>query len=99
MIPIVRQTNGVTFLVRVHPKARRERISGMVGDALKLELTAPAIEGRANEACIRFFSVLLKVPRSSITIAAGLRSRNKVIRVTGISALAVEQVFAAAVDK
>jgi len=96
----VRQTNGVTFLVRVHPKARRERISGMVGDALKLELTAPAIEGRANEACIRFFSMLLKVPRSSITIAAGgLRSRNKVIRVTGISALAVEQVFAAAVDK
>jgi len=90
--------DGVTFAVKVHPRARRERISGMLGDVLKLEITAPPLEGRANDACIDFFSDFLKVPRSSITIAAGLSSRNKVIRVTGVSAAALEQAFATALE-
>jgi uncharacterized protein len=46
----------------------------------------PPADGKANEACIEFFAKLLNVPRSSITIAAGQTSRNKVIRVTGLSA-------------
>ena len=62
-----------------------------MGDALKLDMAAPPVEGKANDGCIRFFSDFLKVPRFSVTIAAGLNSRNKVIRVTGISAAAVEQ--------
>jgi len=70
----------------------------MLGDVLKLEITAPPLEGRANVACIDFFSDFLKVPRSSITIAAGLSSRNKVIRVTGVSAAALEQAFATALE-
>jgi len=86
--------DGVSFAVKVHPKARRERISGVLGDALKLEITAPPIEGRANDACIGFFSNFLKVPRSSVTIAAGLTNRNKVIRISGLSAAAVEDAFA-----
>jgi uncharacterized protein YggU (UPF0235/DUF167 family) len=43
------------------------------------------VEGRANEACIEFFAKLLKVPRSSVTIASGQASRNKVIRVAGVT--------------
>jgi uncharacterized protein (TIGR00251 family) len=82
---------GAMFAVKVHPRAKKNAITGEVGDALKLSLTAPPIEGRANEACIEFLANLLKVSRSSITIASGQRSRNKVIRVTGLSAADVQR--------
>jgi len=94
VIRIQQSGNSVTFTIKVHPKARRERISGVLGDMLKLEITAPPLEGKANDACLTFFSDFLKVPRSSVTIAAGLSSRNKVIRIVGISPAAVEQAFA-----
>lgn len=86
MIPISETATGVTFPVKVHPRAKKAAITGELGDALKVSLTAPPIESRANDACIEFFSRLLKVPRSSITIASGAGSRNKVIRVTGVTA-------------
>jgi uncharacterized protein (TIGR00251 family) len=85
-IPIKGGTHGATFAVKVHPRAKKNAITGAVGDALKLSLTTPPVEGRANEACIEFFAKLLKVPRSSVTIASGQSSRNKVIRVVGLSA-------------
>ena len=84
----------MTFSVRLHPKARRERIAGTVGDALKLEVTALPVQGKANDACIRFFAEFLKVPRASVTIAAGAGSRNKVIRVAGLSVEEVESAIA-----
>ena len=86
MIPIRESDQSVTFAVRVHPRAKKDAITGELGDALKLSLTAPPVEGRANEACIEFFAKLLKVPRSSVTIASGQSTRNKVIRVAGVSA-------------
>jgi len=98
MIAVQQQGDSVTFSVKVHPKARRERIAGVLGNALKLETTAPPIEGKANDACIRFFADLLKVPRSSVTIAAGNSSRNKGIRVVGISAACVEEALTAALN-
>jgi uncharacterized protein len=76
---------GVTFAVKVHPRAKKNAITGVVGDALKVSLTAPPVDGKANEACIDFFAKFLNVPRSSVTIAAGQTSRNKVMRVTGLS--------------
>jgi hypothetical protein len=86
MIPIRDTPQGATFAVRVQPRASRNAIAGEMGDALKLALTAPPVEGKANEACVEFLSKLLKVPRSSVTIASGETGRNKVIRVTGLSA-------------
>jgi hypothetical protein len=86
MIPLQESGSGIAFAVKVHPRAKKNAITGELGDALKVSLTTPPIEGRANEACIEFFAKLLKVPRSSITIASGQTSRNKVIRVAGISA-------------
>ena len=86
MIPIRETPQGATFAIRVQPRASRNAVAGEMGDALKLALTAPPVEGKANEACVEFLSKLLKVPRSSVTIAAGEASRNKVIRVTGLSA-------------
>jgi uncharacterized protein (TIGR00251 family) len=86
MIPIHESATGVSFTVKIHPHAKKNSITGELGDALKVSLTAPPINGRANEACIEFFAKLLKVPQSSVTIASGLTSRNKVIRVAGIFA-------------
>lgn len=86
MIPVHETVSGVTFAVKVHPRTKKNAITGELGDALKLSLTAPPLEGRGNKACIEFFANLLKVPRSSVTIASGASSRRKVIRVAGISA-------------
>ncbi len=86
MIPLHETSSGVTFAVKVQPRARRNAIVGELGDALKIALTAPPVDGRANQACIDYFANLLNLPRSSITIASGQSSRNKVIRVVGISA-------------
>jgi uncharacterized protein (TIGR00251 family) len=86
LIPIQQSSGGVTFAAKVHPRAKKNAITGELGDALKLSLTSPATEGRANEACIEFFAKLLKVSRSSVTIASGQTSRAKVIRVDGLSA-------------
>ena len=91
MIPVQQSPAGTTFAVKVHPRAKKNAITGEVGDALKLALTAPPVDGKANEACIDFFAKLLKVPRSSVTIAAGHTSRNKVIRVAGVMAEDVRQ--------
>ena len=86
MIPIRETAVGVTFAIKVRPRARKNAITGELGDALKLALTAPPVDGRANEACIEFLANLLDVPRSSVTIASGETSRNKVIRVAGMTA-------------
>ena len=91
MISIHDSLDGATFAIKVHPRARKNAITGELGDALKLSLTAPPVEGLANEACIEFLANLLKVPRSSITIASGQSSRRKVIRVSGVSADEVQK--------
>jgi uncharacterized protein (TIGR00251 family) len=86
MPTIHEKQDAVTFAVKVHPRANQDAITGELGDALKLSLTAPPIDGRANQACIDFFAKLLKVPKSSVTIASGASGRRKVIRVAGVSA-------------
>jgi uncharacterized protein (TIGR00251 family) len=91
MIPIHDTPSGATFQVKVHPRARKNAISGVVGDALKLALTSPPVEGKANEACVKFLAEFLNVPRSSVTIAAGASSRQKLIRVAGLRAAAIEE--------
>ncbi len=90
MIPIKDTPTGAAFSVKLHPRARKNAITGTLGDALKISLTAPPVEGRANHACIEFLADVLKLPRSSITIAAGQTSRNKLIRISGVSAADVE---------
>jgi len=90
MFSVIDTASGATFRVKVHPRGKRNAITGKIGEALKLSLTAPPVEGKANTACIEFFADLLNLSRSSITIAAGHSSRSKVIRVTGLTAAEVE---------
>jgi uncharacterized protein len=79
-------SSGATFAVKLHPRTKKNAITGEVGDALKLSLTVPPVDGKANAACIEFLANLLKVPRSSVTIASGQTSRSKLIRVAGLTA-------------
>ena len=82
--------------MKVHPRARKNAVTGTVGDALKLSLTAPPVEGRANQAVIEFFADLFAIPRSSVTIASGETSRNKTVRISGLNRTAVEERLAGA---
>ncbi len=86
MIDIRENATGVSFHVRLQPKARKTAITGELDGALKLSVTDPPVDGRANDALVRLLADLLKVARSSVTIAAGASSRNKLIRVDGVTA-------------
>jgi len=82
---------GVTFPVRVVPRASKNEVAGVQGDALKIRLTAPPVEGKANEALIAFLAQRLDVRKSQVEIVAGATSRRKIVRVMGVSPQEVEQ--------
>ncbi len=90
-LKITEVEGGVTFAVRVVPRASRNEIVGVQGDALKVRLTAPPVEGRANEALIAFLAERLSVRKSQVEIVAGATSRRKVLRVIGLSLQEVEE--------
>ena len=71
--------------VKVRPRARRTAITGRFGDAYKLDLAAPPVDGKANQECIRFFAELAGVPRARVRIVTGLAGRMKVVEVEGVS--------------
>lgn len=83
---ITETPNGVTFSVHVQPRASRNGICGTQGDALKLRITSPPVEGEANRLCIEYLAKLLRVPKSAIVIIAGDKSRHKTLRITGVTA-------------
>jgi uncharacterized protein len=99
MVPVKQSATGISFAVKVHPRAHKDAVTGVIGDALKLALTAPPVDGKANQAVIEFFADLFAISRSSITIASGETSRNKVIHVSGISAEQVRQKLQSALKK
>jgi uncharacterized protein (TIGR00251 family) len=83
-LKITEAEGGVTFAVQAVPRASRNEIAGVHGDALRVRLTAPPVEGRANEALIAFLAQQLGVRKSQVEIVAGATSRRKVIRVIGL---------------
>lgn len=85
MLTIRETSAGVQFAVRVIPGASKNEAAGIQDDALKVRLTAPAVEGKANRACVEFLAGLLGVRRSAVTIAAGEKSRKKTVTVEGIT--------------
>lgn len=72
---------SVSFWLRVKPRSRRRRLFRTASGELCLELTAPPVEGKANEDAIDFLSRSLRVPRSSVELATGARSRRKLFRI------------------
>lgn len=81
--------SSVRFRVKVQARARREEIAGAHAGMLRLRVTAPALQGRANEAVIQLLAGELRVSRSSIKIVAGERSPQKVVEVAGVDAATV----------
>ena len=81
--------DGCTLSVRVHPGARKNGVTGVHADAVKIALTAPPVDGKANEALIAFLADALHLPRARIALVAGATSRAKTVRITGKSAAEV----------
>jgi len=77
--------NYVTFSVRVQPRSSKNEICGIYGDAIKIKLTSPPVEGEANEGLIKFLSDILKISKGQIEIISGHKSRTKSIKITGVT--------------
>lgn len=84
---------SVSLSVHVQPKASRTRIAGFHGDAVKLCITSPPVDGKANAAVIEFFAKLFKIPKAAVSIASGETSRDKRLVLAGISAAQAETVL------
>lgn len=84
---------SVSLSVHVQPKASRTRIAGLHGEALKLCITSPPVDGKANGAVIQFFAKLFKIPKAAVTIASGEASRDKRIILAGVSLARAEAVL------
>lgn len=82
---------AVTLKVHLQPRASREGIDGLHGDALKVKVTAPPVEGRANKAVKKLLAEKFGLSPSQIEIIAGERSREKLLRISGISRAAMER--------
>ncbi len=78
---------AIVLTLHVQPGAKRSEISGLHGDALKIRLAAPPIEGRANEALLRFIAELFAVPLRNVELLRGAQSRHKMVKVTGSAIL------------
>lgn len=83
--PLVAGGGGIRLRLRVQPRASRDEVAGVAGDAIRVRLTAPPVEGEANEALVRFLAARLEVPRSAVTLISGHAARTKVVEVAGLS--------------
>ena len=89
---------GITVKVYVAPRAASNKVVGVHNGAIKIARTAPPVDGAANKALVEFLAKVLDVPKASVQMASGESSRNKVIRVTGISLEAALQRLAVSED-
>jgi len=76
--------DGVAVKVRVQPRSSRNTVAGIYDNSLKVCLTSPPVEGEANQACINFFANLFQVAKNKVCITAGHKTRNKIIKISGI---------------
>lgn len=86
MLKLNEKDGAVTIRIKVQPRAPRTEIVGEHDGAIKLRVAAPPIDGRANEECRRFLAKLFEVSATSVEIISGDSSRDKVIRISNISA-------------
>jgi uncharacterized protein len=73
---------GVLLRIHLQPRAARDRVVGLHGEALKVTLTAPPVENAANAALLTFLAALLQVPRTSVSVVFGAKSREKRVLVS-----------------
>lgn len=85
--------SSTTFSIRLQPRASKNEIIAMEGGGFKIRLTAPPVDGAANEALIRFLADTLSVTRSQIEIVSGHTSKNKIVRIEGIGKEDTERIL------
>ena len=78
-----RNADALTLTLHVQPGAKRSEIAGLHGEALKIRLAAPPIEGRANEALLKYIAGLFDVPLRQVELRQGGQSRHKVVAIVG----------------
>jgi uncharacterized protein (TIGR00251 family) len=78
--------DGCTLAVRIQPGARKNAVTGIHDGALKISLTTPPVDGRANEALIEFLADSLHIPKARVAMVVGAMNRSKTLRITGKSA-------------
>ncbi len=76
---------GLEIRLHVQPRAKRSEISGIHGGALKVKVTAPPVDDAANRAILEFFSSLLGISKSCLQITSGLKSRDKILQISGLT--------------
>jgi uncharacterized protein (TIGR00251 family) len=84
--PIEAVAGGVRIRVQVQPRASRSEVVGRHGDALRVRLAAPPVDGEANDALVRLVAKVLGVPVAAVTVASGRSSRRKTVRANGVDA-------------
>lgn len=82
----------VTLTLHIQPGAKKTEFAGLHGDALKIRLAAPPVDGKANETLIGFVAGSLGLPKSAVNLKNGLTSRRKVLEVVGTTAEAVVRI-------
>jgi uncharacterized protein len=90
---IVEMSDGVILTVHAQPNAKRTECVGLHGDALKIRIASPPVDGAANEALCRFFSEQLAVPLSQVIIRAGHGARRKRVLVKGVTSQQAGNIF------
>jgi len=88
---ITQSHDGAVITVQAVPRAAKDAVQGLYGDALKIRLHAPPVDGKANEALLDFLSEKLGVPKRCITFKSGEGQRRKIIAITGLSLPEVEK--------
>ncbi len=84
---------GVRFNVRVQPRASRTEVAGTQGDAVRIRVAAPPVEGAANAELVGFIAKRLGVAKSAVRILKGDRGRDKTVEVEGVSAARVQELL------
>jgi hypothetical protein len=85
MLYIQEDKNGVIFKVWISFKAKKNQLSGLWADALHVKVAALPVEGKANETCCSFLAQELRISKSAVKIIKGTRSREKLIKITGVN--------------
>jgi hypothetical protein len=84
----------ITLTLHIQPGAKKTEFAGLHGDALKIRLAAPPVDGKANEALLRFLADALSLPKSAVSLKSGQTSRRKVLEIQGATQEAIAR-FAA----
>lgn len=88
--------DGIVLTLHIQPGAKKTEVCGLHGEALKIRLAAPPVDGKANEALIEFVARTLGVPKSRVTLVSGHTARAKRLHVAGVGAAAAESALMAA---